>query len=161
LAPLDAAILEWMTALPRSASLSFLERYMVRRDGSGPLLSPGPLRGLDHGALRGALGRLLDLQLIQADTKAGLTEYGVHAAIRSHFYERMIDGTVAQAHEAAYRALDPHQSLAARPGVRRPIKQHEIDGVEDMIFHALRAGRFKEAYKLYRGLFAYPHLGAK
>src|SRR5262245_4538140 len=74
LPPSELAVLEWMTALPRGATIEFLERFVSAGSGDGV---PKALQGLDHGALRAALARLLGLDLIQADTKGGLTEYGV------------------------------------------------------------------------------------
>ncbi|WP_437753887.1 AAA family ATPase [Sorangium sp. So ce1389] len=166
LSPVELAVVSRMAALPRGATVDFLERFLVHGSCAS---AAEALSGLDCGALRAALARLSTLHLIQADTKGGLTEYGVHAAIKAHFYERMLSATVVQVHEDAYRALSslprplsaPPHSLSDRPTRPRLLDESELYRVDDALYHAVRAGRFREAYDLYRLLLGYEHIGAR
>ncbi|WP_437587774.1 AAA family ATPase [Sorangium sp. So ce1000] len=166
LSPVERAVLSRMAALPHGATVDFLERFLVYGRGQG---AAEALAGLDCGGLRAALGRLLGLHLIQADTKGGLTEYGVHAAIKAHFYGRMVSATLMEVHDDAYRALSalPRAVTAPQPLSERPPRQprpaddRELSRVEDALYHAVLAGRVREAYDLYRLLLGYEHVGAR
>ncbi|XXX74824.1 ATP-binding protein [Sorangium sp. So ce134] len=159
LSPVELAVLSRMSALPRGATVDFLERFLGSGSGAS---GEGAPSGPDGGALRAALGRLLGLHLIQADTKGGLTEYGVHAAIKAHFYGRMLAATAVEVHKDAYRLLSlPPRALRERPARPRPIDEDELYRVDDALYHAVRADQFREAYDLYRLLLGYEHVGAR
>lgn len=100
----------------------------------------GRLAGIEPESLDLELKGLEDLHLVQ---DAG-DVYSVHPAVRDHFYRLFRDP------DGIHGAVSSHlMTLTGRPGVGLPTDNQALDLLEELIYHALKAGKHKEAAHVY------------
>lgn len=116
----------------------------------------GALAGLDAAGLRQALDALVGRHLVLRESDGS---FSVHPAVRDHFARLAAAEGQGDWHDLLREQL---VSLVERPGVRLPEDPTTLDLVEEAIYHAVQAGRCKEAAGLYRHtLGGVRHLGWK
>jgi tetratricopeptide (TPR) repeat protein len=70
--------------------------------------------------------------------------YTVHPAVRDHFYRLFRDPT------AVHGAVSSHlMSLSDRPGIGLPTEKSSLDLLEELVYHAIKAGNLDEAIEIY------------
>lgn len=159
LGPEAVALLERMSAFSGPVRASLLESVFLRPDG-GQLA--GPLARLDRLGMRAVLARLQKLRLIGCLRQArgmGTAEepvFWAHAAIKEHFYRRLFSSCAVAVHAAI------RDSLSATPMKRLPERGEELDLLEELIHHTMKAGGVASAWHIYmQRLGSYEHLGAR
>jgi tetratricopeptide (TPR) repeat protein len=116
----------------------------------------GPLAALDRAELLHVLQNLVDRHLIVRESDG---TFSVHPAVRDHF-GRLGSSADREAWHDFLR--DKMLSLVQQPGRQLPHKPATLDLVEETIYHALQAGRTREAAELFdRALGGLRHLGWK
>jgi tetratricopeptide (TPR) repeat protein len=116
----------------------------------------GPLAALDRGELLQVLDNLVSRHLVVRESDG---TFSVHPAVRDHF-GRLGSSTDREAWHDFLR--DKMLSLVQQPGRQLPHKPATLDLVEETIYHALQAGRTREAAQLFeRALGGLRHLGWK
>ncbi len=101
----------------------------------------GSLKDLSRDELGEALQVLIDLHLVHREVTGN---YTVHPAVRDHFYRFFRD--VAATHGAITEHL---LSLTGRPGIGFPEAKESLDLLEELLHHALKAGREDDAIDIY------------
>jgi tetratricopeptide (TPR) repeat protein len=116
----------------------------------------GPLAPLDRTELLQVLQNLVSRHLVVREADG---TFSVHPAVRDHF-GRLGSSTDREAWHDILR--DKMLSLVQQPGRQLPHKPATLDLVEETIYHALQAGRTREAAQLFeRALGGLRHLGWK
>jgi tetratricopeptide (TPR) repeat protein len=114
----------------------------------------GPLASLDRIELLQVLYNLVTRHLVLKESDG---TFSVHPAVRDHF-GRLGSGADREAWHDFLR--DKMLSLVQQPGRQLPHKPATLDMVEETIYHALQAGRTREAAELFeRALGGLRHLG--
>lgn len=103
----------------------------------------GSLASLDESELRQVLMALVGRHLLLQE---GDGSFGVHPAVRDHFYRQAQLADGGDWHDFIREQL---LSVTGRPGAGRPEDAATLDLVEEAIFHALEAGRTNEAWRLF------------
>jgi tetratricopeptide (TPR) repeat protein len=101
----------------------------------------GTLAALNQSQLQDLLKVLEDCHLIYREGKDRFT---IHPAVRDYFYGTFRDS--ARIHGALTRHL---MTLSGRPGVGLPTDKDALDLLEELIFHAVKAGNVEEAAEIY------------
>jgi hypothetical protein len=116
----------------------------------------GALAPLDAAGLRQVLVALLGRHLVLRESDGS---FSVHPAVRDHFGRLATTGEQDAWHDLLREQL---VSLVERPGKRLPEDAAGLDLVEEAIYHAVQAGRPRDAADLYaRALGGVRHLGWK
>jgi tetratricopeptide (TPR) repeat protein len=106
----------------------------------------GCLAPLDMNGMRQVLDGLVSRHLVLREANGS---FSVHPAVRDHFYRLATTIEGGAWHDILREQLI---SLAQRPGHGLPEDPATLDLVEEGIYHALEAGRQKEAYDLYQNV---------
>jgi hypothetical protein len=101
----------------------------------------GSLEGKDAELLKGALGKLEEVHLAHRENNG---RFVVHPAVRDHFYSIFRDS------RAFHGVISRHlMSLSGRPGVGLPSEKPALDMLEELVYHAIKAGNVDEALEIY------------
>jgi hypothetical protein len=106
----------------------------------------GCLAPLDLNGIRQVLDGLVGRHLVLREANGS---FSVHPAVRDHFYRIATSAEGGAWHDIVRQQLN---SLAQRPGHGLPEDPTTLDLVEEAIYHALEAGRAKEAQDLYQNV---------
>lgn len=100
----------------------------------------GELGGIDPAELRREIAVLESLHLVHAAE----SNYTVHPAVRDHYYQVFRDP------DGLHEAISSHlMTLTGRPGVGLPTENSALDLLEELIYHAMKAGKVDEAVHVY------------
>jgi hypothetical protein len=106
----------------------------------------GCLAPLDDNGIRQVLDGLVSRHLVLREANGS---FSVHPAVRDHFHRVATTAEGGAWHNILRQQLT---SLAKRPGHSFPEDSATLDLVEEGIYHALEAGRPKEAQDLYQNV---------
>jgi hypothetical protein len=106
----------------------------------------GCLTPLDLSGMRQVLDGLVNRHLVLREANGS---FSVHPAVRDHFYRVATTAESGSWHDILRQQLI---TLAKRPGHSLPEDSTSLDLVEEAIYHALEAGRHKEAQDLYQNV---------
>ena len=161
LPPTEITVLERMAAFRGDTTADLVGAVLLDR-GRGGLVDrvkswwSDPLGRIDAAGLLAALDHLESLKVLAREgERDGKTLYAFHAAVKDHFYERLL--SVGQG-EKIHETMRHH--LAARPMQRKPETEEELDRMEELIHHTLACERVEEAFRLYWDrMDGYDHVG--
>lgn len=118
-------------------SESALTEIFVRAEDK---LIAGALAGIEPDELRKDIEFLESLHLVHS----GGDSFTVHPAVRDHFYRVFRDP------DGLHHAISTHlMTLTGRPGVGLPTENSSLDLLEELVYHALKAGKASEASHVY------------
>lgn len=158
----EAAMLERIAVFRGDVTADLVVKVLLEPAQAGGLVSrfrtwwSDPLGRLDAAGLLHAIEHLEALRILHREgERDGKVVYAFHAAVKDHFYERLLaGGDSAKVHESV------RVHLAAKPLRRKPETEEELDRMEELIFHTLRCGRAEEAFRIYWDrVEGYEHLG--
>ena len=102
----------------------------------------GVIAGASPADLQTWLDSLTERHLTLPDTRG---RYTVHPAVRDYFYQ------VFREPQAVHQAVQRHLGLlTGRPGSLLPSSKEALELLEELIYHALKAGNVREAVEIYR-----------
>jgi tetratricopeptide (TPR) repeat protein len=158
--PPEVAVLERLSAFRSGTTYALLDAVFLRAAAkAGSRLEKrllGPIAELTSTSLRQVLDRLEALKLIAREgTEDGQPVYAFHAAVKDHFYSRLMSGAKGKrVHEQV------REHLENRPMEQRPMEDSELDTLEGLIHHTISAGHVDKAFRVYwERLNGYDHLG--
>lgn len=162
LGKLECAMLERMSVFRGEVTADLVVKVLLQPAPSATLVTrfrtwwSDPLGRLDAAGLLHALEHLEALHILHREgERDGKVIYAFHAAVKDHFYERLLaGGDAARVHEAV------RVHLEAKPLRRKPESDEELDRMEELVFHTLRCGRAEDAFRIYwERMEGYEHLG--
>ncbi len=160
MSPAEVAVLERLSAFRSGTTYALLDAVFLRAAAkAGSRLEKrllGPIAELTSTSLRQVLDRLESLKLIAREgVEDGAPVYAFHAAVKDHFYSRLMSGAKGKrVHEQV------REHLESRPMEQRPMDDDELDTLEGLIHHTISAGHVDKAFRVYwERLNGYDHLG--
>ncbi|MFZ5479727.1 MAG: hypothetical protein ACOZNI_23385 [Myxococcota bacterium] len=158
----EQAMLERMSAFRGDVTADLIGKVLLEPVQSGGVVArlknwwSDPLGRLDAEGLIKAIDHLESLRIMHREgERDGRSVYAFHAAVKDHFYGRLLEGGAS---ERVHESVRIH--LASRPMSRKPETEDELDRMEELLFHTLACGRGEEAFRIYWDrLEGYEHLG--
>jgi len=147
----ELALLKCLSVFRRPINFSFV-RDMIKGGHNITLLKN--IAHLSASKLKGILHSLSSMRLLTKDKIGNEEWFTSHPAIRDYFYFTL-SGTT-ELHDLVRNQLI---NLTNSSEFIKPKDSNAINLIEELIYHTLKIGKYKEAYQTYKDRLGYRHLG--